>query len=227
MRIRCGIVLAVLGVVCTAAPAQAQWVVSPYLGINLGGDAEFRRGGPGGSAGYFGGRLGFEFDVQRYHHFFKDKNVELVPDNCAPGLVAIPCSDLNTDAWSFMGNVVVPVRSKGATWRPYGTAGFGVIHAWIEGPGDQYDVGQNNPAFNVGGGVLYSLNNRVGLRSDLRYVRAFVDESKTRGRLLQGLWLCARDLRGHSPVPRSLNRCERSVTWEHWHDMVMTPEPIS
>ena len=43
MRIRCGIVLAALAVVCTAAPARAQWVASPYVGINLGGDAEFRR----------------------------------------------------------------------------------------------------------------------------------------------------------------------------------------
>ena len=116
MRIRCGVALAVLVVVGTAAPAQAQWLVSPYLGINLGGDAEFRRGGPA-SAGYFGGRLGFEFDVQRYHHFFKDKNVELVPNNCAPGVVSTQCIDLNTDAWSFMGNMVAPLRSKEAKWR--------------------------------------------------------------------------------------------------------------
>ena len=180
MRIGSGFLLTMLVMPWTAAPAQAQWVATPYLGINLAGDAEFRRGGPGGSVGYFGGRLGFEFDVQRYHHFFKDKNVDLVPNNCAPG-GAPPCIDLNTDAWSFMGNVVAPIRNKGAKWRPYGTAGLGVIHAWIEGPGDQYDIGQNNLAFNVGGGVIYSLNNRVGLRGDLRYFRAFVDESKREG----------------------------------------------
>ena len=45
-----------------------------------------------------------------------------------------------------MGNVVAPIRSKGAKWRPYGTAGLGVIHAWVEGPGDQYDVEQDNMA---------------------------------------------------------------------------------
>ena len=179
MRIRSWGLLTML-VAWTAAPAQAQWVVSPYFGGNLAGDAEFRRGGPGVSGGYFGDRLGFEFDLQRYHHFFKDKNVDLVPNNCAPG-VPNPCIDLNTDAWSFMGNVVALMRSEGAKWRPYGAAGLGVIHAWIEGPGDQYDIGQNNPAFNVGGGVIYSLNNRVGLRVDLRYVRAFVDESKREG----------------------------------------------
>ena len=164
----------------TAAPALAQWVATPYLGMNLAGDTEFRRGGPGGSVGYFGRWLGFEFDVQRYHHFFKDKNVDLVPNNCAPG-VDPPCIDLNTDAWGLMGNVVAPIRNKGAKWRPYGTAGLGVIHAWIEGPGDQYNIGQNNLAFNVGGGVIYSLNNRVGLRGDMRYFRAFVDESKREG----------------------------------------------
>jgi opacity protein-like surface antigen len=181
MRLRGGILLTVLIVVWTAAPARAQWVATPYLGVNLAGDAEFRRGGPGGSVGYFGGWLGFEFDVERYHHFFKDENVDLIPDNCVPDVVTNPCTDLNTDAWSFMGNVVAPIRSKAAKWRPYGTAGLGVIHVWIEGPGDQYDIGQNNPAFNVGGGVIYSLNTRVGLRGDVRYFRAFVDESKREG----------------------------------------------
>ena len=46
---------------------------------------------------------------------------------------------------------------------------------------NQNDIGQNDPAFNVGGGVIYSLNNRVGLRGDLRYFRAFVDEDKREG----------------------------------------------
>ena len=186
MRIRSWGLFTVLVVAWTAAPAQAQWVVSPYFGVNLAGDAEFRRGGPGGSVSYFGGWLGFEFDVERYYHFFKDENVDLVPNNCLANLVnPTGCVDLNTDAWSFMGNVVVPIRSNGAKWRPYGAAGLGMIHAWIEGPGDQYGIGQNNPAFDVGGGVIYSLNNRVGLRGDLRYFRAFVDEDKREGGYLK------------------------------------------
>jgi hypothetical protein len=78
---RVSILLTVI-VASMAAPAQAQWVATPYLGMNLAGDAEFRRGGPGGSVGYFGDQVGFEFDVERYHHFFKDKNVDLVPNNC-------------------------------------------------------------------------------------------------------------------------------------------------
>jgi opacity protein-like surface antigen len=168
----------------TAAPAQAQWLVTPHLGINLAGDAEFRRGGPGGSLGYLGDRLGFEVDFQRYQHFFKDEDVaSLVPNNCGVGPAAAPCTDLNTDAAGFTGNVVVLVRGQGAkSWRPYVTAGLGVIHAWIQDPSHTVaDTAQNNLAVNLGGGVMYSLNDRVRLRSDLRYFRGFVDESKREG----------------------------------------------
>lgn len=182
MKARDGVLLTVFAVASTAVPAQAEWVVTPHLGINLAGDAEFRRGGPGGSVAFLGDRLGFELDVQRYHHFFKDEQLDLVPNNCAPGLApGAPCTDLNTDAWGFMGNLVAPLRKKGAKWRPYGTAGFGVIHAWVEGPGDQYDVEQDDLAVNVGGGVTHALNGRVGLRGDLRYFHAFVDEDARAG----------------------------------------------
>jgi hypothetical protein len=102
------------------------------------------------------------------------------PINCAPR-VPPPCIDLNTDAWSFIGNVVAFVPSKGPTWRPYGAAGLGLIHPWIEGPGEQYDIGQTDPAFNLGGGVIYSLNGRLAVRGDLRYFRPFVDEDKREG----------------------------------------------
>ena len=70
----------------------------------------------------------------------------------------------------------IPVCSKDAKWRPYGSAGLGIIHAWIEGPGTQYDVDQNNLAFNIGSGVKYALGTRLGIRSDLRYIRGFVDQ---------------------------------------------------
>ena len=170
--------LAALG----ATTASAEWAVTPYLGINLAGDTEFRRGGPGGSIAYFGDRLGFEVDFQRYHHFFKDEKVELVPNNCRPSLPpGTQCIDLNTDATGFMGNLVVPLRGKQARWRPVATAGFGVIHAWVEGPGDTYDVEQDDLAVNVGGGMTYALSGRVGLRGDLRYFHAFVDESTREG----------------------------------------------
>jgi opacity protein-like surface antigen len=164
----------------TAAPAQAQWIATTYFGVNLAGDAEFRRSGVGGGFGYLGDRLGVEFDVERHHHFFKDKNVDLVPNNCVAG-GSRACIDLNTRAWRFMGNVVAPLRGRGEKWRPYGSAGFGVIRPWIEGPGAQYDVNQSDLAFSVGGGVIYARKDRVGFRADLRYIRGLVDENKREG----------------------------------------------
>jgi hypothetical protein len=43
------------------------------------------------------------------------------------------------------------------------------------------DTNQNNVAFSIGGGVMYALNGRVGLRGDLRYLSARVDEGERTG----------------------------------------------
>jgi len=175
-------VFTAVAVASTATNAPAEWVVTPYLGATLAGDAEFRRGGPGASVGYFRNTLGFEVDVMRYNHFFKDANVDLVPNNCRPGVARdVPCIDLNTDALGFVGNVVARFGGPQARWRPYGMAGLGVMHPWITGPGDQYDVDQTDLAFNVGGGVMGSLKRRLALRADLRYSRAFVDQNRSGG----------------------------------------------
>jgi opacity protein-like surface antigen len=173
VRARRALLLTALVVAWTAAPAHAQWVVSPYVGTNIG-DVKAGQVGVGGSVGYLGGLIGFEFDFDRYGHFFKDADVS--------GIVPDLGTDLDTDAMSFMGNVVAPIRIQGATnWRPYGAAGLGVIHAWFDSANDLFDADQNNLGFNVGGGVMYSLNDRVGLRGDLRYFHALVDEDKHEG----------------------------------------------
>lgn len=183
MRVGSGILLTVLVVASTAARAQAQWVATGYLGINVSGDVEAGKGGPGVSVSYLGGGLGFEIDFERYIHFFKDEDVaQLLPD---------PRADLDTDAMSLMGNVVVPFRFQGATpWRPYGAAGIGMIRAMFDRAGDQSDAGRNHFGFNVGGGVFYSLKGRLGLRSDLRYFRALVDEDDREGGFFRdyGFW---------------------------------------
>jgi opacity protein-like surface antigen len=65
--------------------------------------------------------------------------------------------------------------------RPYGTAGLGVIRAMFDSANDRFDTAQNNLGFNVGGGVMYSLSDRVGVRVDLRYFRAIVDDGMNEG----------------------------------------------
>ena len=188
MRLRRCVLLTVAVVAWTAAPGQAQWMIAPYLGVNVAGGVEQGKGGPGGSAGYRGGRLGFEFDVMRYQHFFKDSEVfprdPAAAPNCRPaaGEGPAPCTDIDTDAMSLMGNVVLAVRTQGAPkWRPYGTAGLGVIRAWT----NERDRHQNNFGFNAGGGVMYSLGKHVGLRGDLRYFRVLVDQNTPEGVLFR------------------------------------------
>jgi opacity protein-like surface antigen len=146
------------------------------------------------SVGYLGRRLGFEFDVDRHHHFFKDEELESVPNPCIPGVApGQGCIDSDTDAWIFMANVMAPMAPSGATtWRPYGSAGLGVIHPWIHDAGE-YDTSQTNLAFNVGGGVMYRLSNWLAVRGDVRYLHAFVDENKREGAYFKdyGFWRTA------------------------------------
>lgn len=186
MRVQRGILLSVfLGAwTATPAPAQAQWVITPYLGGNVSGDVEHGKGGPGVSVSFLAGRLGFEVDLQRYQHFFKDSDVfpldPAAPPNCLAGATqaGAPCTDIDTDAMGFMGNVVVPIRIQGAPkWRPFGTAGLGVIRAWT----NEENRHQNDLGFNAGGGLMYALSERVGVRGDVRYVRALVDENEGDG----------------------------------------------
>jgi opacity protein-like surface antigen len=65
-----------------------------------------------------------------------------------------------------------------------------VIRAVFDTSYDLADTDQNNLGFNVGGGILYSLNDRVGLRGDVRYMRALVDEDKHEGGFFRdyGFW---------------------------------------
>jgi opacity protein-like surface antigen len=199
MRLGRCILLAIPVVAWTAGPAHAQWVIAPYLGMNVSGDVEHGKGGPGGSVGPIGGRIGFELDVQRYQHFFKDSEIFPLDPTAAPnctkatGQAGRPCTDINTEAIGFMGNVIVPIRIQGAPkWRPYGTAGLGVVHAWTSGARSsaEPDRNQNDFGLNLGGGVMYSLTRRVGLRGDLRYFRAFAAENKSNGVYFEdyGFW---------------------------------------
>ena len=77
MSIRCGIVFAVLAVVCTAAPQGAVDGLA-ILGINLGGDAEFRKGARR-IRRLFGQSAGFRVGYPALPPFLQDKNVDSFP----------------------------------------------------------------------------------------------------------------------------------------------------
>lgn len=162
-----------------AAPANAQLLLSPHLDAHVAGDVEPTRGGAGLAVGYYlpawrGLGVGLELDAAWHGHFFRDKDVaQLVPEGV----------DLNTDALLLMGQLLVPVSIPHAPiWRPYGTVGLGVIHALFTVPGnDQYDTDQDNLTFSAGVGMMHQLTRLLGLRADIRYYHAFVDEHASHG----------------------------------------------
>ena len=170
----------------TAASAHAQLVAVPYIDTNFAGAVETGRGGIGASVAYYHrGRLGVELDVEFHPHFFDDDNL------VGPRSAGV---DLNTSAALFMGNFVVPFRvGGGATgmWRPYGTAGLGVILEMFDsthraGTGQQEGVpDQKNVAFNIGAGVMHKLTGLVGFRVNVRYFHVFVNEDAIEGGYFQ------------------------------------------
>jgi hypothetical protein len=179
-----GALVAALATIGVPAPADAQVIATPHLDTNVAGDVETERGGVGLSLGYYvrvwrGLGLGLELDAAWHQHFFRDTDVaHLVPEGV----------DLNTDALMLMNNLVVPVSiPRAPIWRPYATVGAGMTHATFtlhggaETAGKTIEPYQNDPTFNAGIGILHQLTRVVGLRVDVRYVHAFVDEDARKG----------------------------------------------
>lgn len=160
-----------------AAPANAQVLLTPHLDAKVAGDVETSRGGAGVSVGYHlpawrGLGLGLELDAAWHGHFFRDEDVaHLVPEGV----------DLNTDALLVMGHLVVPVSiPRAPIWRPYGTVGLGVSRALFTVPGtEEYDARQDNLTFAAGVGMMHQLTRLLGLRADIRYYHALIDEDKS------------------------------------------------
>jgi hypothetical protein len=189
-------------VVGLAAPANAQLVLSPHLDARLAGDVEPSRGGAGVSLGYYvpawrGLGVGVELDAVWHGHFFRDEEVaHLVPEGV----------DLNTDALLLMGHLVVPVSiPRAPIWRPYGSVGLGATRATFTVPGsEQYDTHQDNLTFGAGIGMMHQLTRLLGLRAEVRYYHAFVDESARSGGYFEdySFWLISAGVTFQLPLHR-------------------------
>jgi len=153
-------------VLAVAAPreARADGFVNPWAGVNFGSEIEDGRGGFGLNAGAMGGGIfGGEVAFGYSPSFFGTKN------------------DFgNNTVVDLMGNVILGIPIGGQTgggFRPYVTAGMGLIRTQIDG-GSAFDPvsAQNNLGYNLGGGFMGYFNDHVGLRGDLRYLRTFTGD---------------------------------------------------
>src|SRR5512145_1194327 len=173
------IVLGVAGLIAAPATASADWLLTPFIGANWGGSANFgdfddfddefeQRVNFGASLGFMGaGVIGLEFDLGFAPNFFETTAGE--------GNFEFGDSNVTT----LMGNLLIGVPlggQSGPGLRPYGLAGVGLIRSHIDDAGDLFDVDSNSWGFNVGAGILAFFGDNVGLRGDVRYFRSLQDD---------------------------------------------------
>lgn len=182
MSLRKWVVTSALALVVFAgvpSRASADWLFTPYIGVNWGGTAGFsdvlgdfedefeRRVNFGGSVAWMGaGIVGFEVDFGFSPNFFENTT----------GDADFQFGDSNVT--TLMANAVVGAPfggQSGAGVRPYVSGGVGLIRSKIDDPGDLFNVNSNDFGLNVGGGVAGFFTDNVGLRGDIRYFRSLQD----------------------------------------------------
>jgi Outer membrane protein beta-barrel domain len=169
------VLLGALALMLAPAPAQAQnWFVSPYVGGNFGGSADFgdfpdeddeveRRLDFGATFGWNPKIVGFEVDLAWSPNFFEDtagdRNFEFGDNNVT----------------TIMGNLLLSAPA-GSGFRPYASGGLGMIRANVASATGLFnDLATNDLGVNVGGGVNANFSERFGVRGDLRYFRSLQD----------------------------------------------------
>jgi opacity protein-like surface antigen len=150
-------------VVLSPIPAHADGFVTPWIGSAFGSSIQNGQATLGISAGGMGaGIIGGEADFGWSPSFFGTK------------------SDFGSNTvMNLMGNVIVGIPiggTHGGGVRPYAVGGVGLIRTQIDG-GTLGNVSSSNNMFgwDAGAGVMGYFNQHVGLRGDVRYLRATSD----------------------------------------------------
>lgn len=171
--------LAIIVSLAAPAKASADWLFTPFIGMNWGSavtfndalgdfDDEFeKRVNFGASLAWMGaGIAGFEIDFGYSPNFFERTEGE---------------SDFefgDSNLTTLMANVVLgaPIGGQsGPGIRPYASGGIGIIRSSISGAGDLFDIDSNDWGFNVGAGVQGFFTDNIGIRGDVRYFRSLQD----------------------------------------------------
>jgi hypothetical protein len=154
--------LAVSLLLVTAAPARADVLLTPFLGVTFGGDTPNEQVNFGASLAFLGaGIFGLELDAAITPNFF---------DSDDDG---VPLEDSNVS--TFMANLMVAAPGNTPGVRPYGSAGVGLIRTRVTSVGNLFDLNENSFGVNLGGGIIGQLSERVGVRGDVRYFRSVQD----------------------------------------------------
>lgn len=157
---------AVVAAVCVFAPStvRAEGFLSPYVGVNFGGDTDVKTTVFGGSVGAIsGGGIGFEVDFGYAPDFFDTE--EFI--------------GAKTSVTTLMGNVIFAPASRGAGARPYVSGGLGLMRTSLDVSDLFENVDRNDFALNAGGGLFIDLSRNFAVRGDIRYFRSLRGEDST------------------------------------------------
>jgi opacity protein-like surface antigen len=164
-----------------AAPAKASadWMFTPFIGMNWGGTAGFNQAGAdfedeferkmnfGAQLSWMGaGALGFEVDFGYAPNFFEN----------TAGDGEFPFGDSNVTTLMANLKVGAPLGGQhGGGIRPYASGGLGIIKSRIDDANDLFEVNSTSWGMNVGGGVAGFFTDNIGLQGDVRYFRSLKD----------------------------------------------------
>jgi len=163
------------------ATASADWLFTPFIGMNFGGGATFsdefgdfddefeKRVDFGATLAWMGaGVIGFELDFGYSPNFFEP---------ATEGDADFDFGDNNVT--TLMGNLIIGIPIGGQTGggiRPYVSGGVGLIRSSIDNVQDLFNIDSRNDwGFNAGGGVTGFFTDNIGIRGDVRYFRSFRD----------------------------------------------------
>lgn len=162
--------LALCGLLTAMPPARAsaEWQFSPFIGFTFLGSTtivdpddavRLRHWNLGGTVSLVGrGPLGVESVFVYVPGFFERGNSAAVTES---------------RSYALMGNMVLTIPRGWNEYglRPFVSSGVGLLHAFQKNERDVFPVRQNLFGYNIGGGAVGFLTDRVGLRFDLRYYR--------------------------------------------------------
>jgi opacity protein-like surface antigen len=149
------------------APARGDWLFSPSIGTTFGADANGREHFTYvTSLGWMSsGIFGWELDVSFTPEFFEGNDADFDFDG-------------GSNVVTAMGNAIIGVPIGGqrdAGFRPYLTAGLGMLQTEARTDDDLLHVDNSEFGFNVGAGAVGFFSDHIGLRGDIRYLRSFED----------------------------------------------------
>ena len=174
MQARKLLLIGALALVLPVSASAQSWFVSPYVGANFGGSANFgdfpdaddeveKRIDFGATVGWNPNVVGFEVDLGWSPNFFEDtagdRNFEFGDSNVT----------------TFMTNLLISAP-PGTGLRPYLSSGLGLIRANISSGANLFnDISSNDLGVNIGAGINGQFTDNVGIRGDVRYFRSLQD----------------------------------------------------